>query len=108
MSHAPFIYVCVSDNAITYTLSGHDVSVKDYTLECNVKLSFNITDEMKCHNYSIYNDNECELDQKEFFSIRLALVSTNGQSIHIHPDRGVANVTIDDSGEPECCELLES
>lgn len=61
-------------------------------------------DTQKCHSYNITNDMKCELgDETTQFKVRLSLSSTDG--LEIDSSLSVATVTIDDRGEPECCEF---
>ena len=81
--------------------SGFERSTTQYTLECDRQLNFSIGDSIHCHNYSIADDDDCELNENETqFRLRLSLFN-NG--IQIQRNLSVARVVIDDSEEPECC-----
>ena len=88
-----------------YDFSGYDSD--QYPLDCNVMLNFSVNENKKCHNYIIRDDSNCELDTTEpAFSLRLALLSTNDQTIYIYSNRERTNIFTDDSEELECREFL--
>ena len=88
------------------TSIGYDTSTQnEYVLECNRRLTFEMFDEMKCHNYTIIDDDDCELGLMEtMLKLRLAVTSTSVLGLEINSSNAVTTVTIDDRGEPECCE----
>ena len=64
-------------------------------------MTFSIGESMHCHNYSIADDEVCELNEnKTQFGLCLSLFN-NG--IQIQDNLSVARVVIDDSEKPECC-----
>ena len=82
--------------------SGKETSTIQYTLECNRVLHFEIGQAEVCHNYSITNDETCELGANATqFKLRLSLSSTD--RLGIKSSLSETMVTIDDSEEPECC-----
>ena len=86
-----------------FITSGFEKSTTQYTLECDRQLNFSIGDPFHCHNYSIADDEVCELyDNTTQFGLRLSLFN-NG--IQIQDNLSVARVVIDDSEEPECCKF---
>ena len=91
-----------------YNFSDYDSDSDQYRLNCDVMLNFGVNENRKCHNYTINDDSNCELDNmtEPAFRLRLALLSTNEQTIYIHSDRSKTNIFIDDSKEPECREFL--
>ena len=86
---------------IMYFTSGKEISSTQYTLECNRILHFEIGQAEVCHNYSITNDEMCELATR--FKLRLSLSSTD--NLRINSSLSETMVTIDDSQEPECCKI---
>ena len=86
---------------IMYFTSGKEISSTQYTLECNRVLHFEIGQAEVCHNYSITNDEMCELATQ--FKLRLSLSSTD--NLRINSSLSETMVTIDDSQEPECCKI---
>ena len=72
---------------------------------CSTRLSFAVDDKEVCYNYNITQDPTCEVGNLQtYFLVRLTLF-TDDEEIHIDLHRRVANVTIDDSAEPECCKF---
>ena len=70
-------------------------------------MDFTVGDERKCHNYTINDDNICELGAMEtIFKIRLALIETDDPGLEVNLSRAVTTVSIDDRREPECCKPL--
>ena len=62
---------------------------------------------MECHNYSIKNDDTCELGKlQQHFQVRLALVTSGKISRRIDSERSVATIVIDDTSEMECCKSV--
>ena len=89
-------------NLIMYFTSGKEISSTQYTPECNRVLQFEVGQSEVCHNYSIANDEKCELGANATqFKLHLSLSSTD--KLHINPSLSETMVTIDDSQEPECC-----
>ena len=86
-----------------YAFSGYE-----YPLDCDVMLNFSVNENNKCHNYIIKDDSNCELDTmtEPAFSLRLALLSTNDQTIYIHSNLAKTNIFTDETAEPECREFL--
>ena len=81
------------------------MSNNQYTLECNRQLEFNKGTKVVSHNYTIKQDNECELrENPTHFILRLSLSLTMG--INIDPQFSTARIIIDDSNETECCEFM--
>ena len=67
---------------------------------------FSVGDQRKCHNYSINQDDTCELGEMEtIFKLSLTLVATDS-GIELNTSRAVTTVVIDDSDEPECCKSV--
>ena len=75
-------------------------------LECSVKLHFDIDDKCHCYNYTIFDDDACEVQSSEIFKLRLALITTNDSHLQIHDDFSIASAWIDDTNEPECCKFI--
>ena len=67
-------------------------------------MTFNPFESVKCYNYSIADDSKCELDREPLLTVHLTIVDDGGQCLFIAPSFAV--VFTDDSGEPECCELI--
>ena len=59
----------------------------------------------QCHNYSINNDDACELRAQ--FGVRLSLLTANDAELRLDPDTQEAVIFIDESREPECCKLFQ-
>ena len=75
------------------------VSGVDYVGVVNVSLIFGVGDSRVCHNITIIDDDECQIDQiRDFFS-NLTYVSGE-QPINIDPDS--TRVIINDTADPEC------
>ena len=92
---------------ITYVfLSGFDTSNHQFMLECSVKLHFDINDKSQCYQYTVFDDDICEVQASEIFKLRLALIATNDSHLQIHDDFSVASAWIDDTYEPECCKFI--
>ena len=77
------------------------VSGFDY-VGVSADLIFGFGDSCVCHNVTIIDDGDCEIDPIEDFFLNLAYVSGE-QPINIDPDR--TRVIIDDTSEPECGRL---
>ena len=89
---------------IMYLTSEKEISSTQYTLECNRVLHFEVGQADVCHNYSITNDDTCELGANATqFKLQLSLSSTD--RLHINSSLSETMVTIDDSQEPECCKI---
>ena len=89
---------------IMHFTSGKEISSTQYTLECNRVLQFEIGQAGVCHNYSITNDEMCELGANATqFKLQLSLSSTD--KLRINSSLSETMVTIDDSQEPECCKI---
>ena len=89
---------------IMYFTSGKGISSTQYTLECNRVLQFEVGQTQVCHNYSITNDEMCELGANATqFKLQLSLSSTD--KLRINSSLSETMVTIDDSQEPECCKI---
>ena len=86
----------------TLSYSGYEISSEQYTLVCNVELSFTVDGETTmCYNYIVVNDQVCELeDEATSFKVQIGLLSSDNG---IHIGQGVATVFIDDTTDPECC-----
>ena len=84
--------------------SGKEISSIQYTPECNRVLRFQVGQADVCHNYSITNDDMCELGANATqFKLQLSLSSTD--RLGINSSLSQTMVTIDDSQEPECCKI---
>ena len=59
----------------------------------------------QCHNYSINNDEVCELGAQ--FGVRLSLLTANDTELRLDPYTQEAVISIDESREPECCKLFQ-
>ena len=86
----------------TLSYSGYEISNEQYTLVCNVELSFTVDgNTTMCYNYNITNDAKCELENEATsFNVQIGLLSSDNG---VHIGQGVATVFIDDTNEPECC-----
>ena len=82
----------------TLQFSLFPVSGVDY-VGVSADLIFGFGDSRVCHNVTIIDDGDCEIDPIEDFFANLAYVSEE-QPINIDPDR--THVIIDDTAEPEC------
>ena len=92
---------------IIHFTSGKEISSTQYTLECNRVLHFEVGQPKVCHNYTIKNDEACELGANATqFKLRLSLSSTD--RLRINSSLSETMVTIDDSQEPECCKIADS
>ena len=69
-----------------------------------MELNFTVDGETTmCYNYSVKNDQVCELgDLKTMFQVQMTLL-TSYNGIHIPIGERVATIIIDDTDEPECC-----
>ena len=89
---------------IIYFTSGKEISSTQYTLEYNRVLHFEVGQAKMCHNYSITNNEMCELGANATqFKLQLSLSSTD--KLRINSSLSETMVTIDDSQEPECCKI---
>lgn len=98
--------VCIIMKSLFCVYVGFETS-KNYTLECNVRLEFDVNDTHKCYYYNITDDDVCELQMRartEVFKVLLTLVATSDFPPKVTSSHSVANVYINDSAEPECCE----
>ena len=87
---------------IMHFTSGKEISSAQYTLECNRVLHFEVGQSEVCHNYTITNDDTCELGANATqFKLHLSLSSTD--KLRINSSLSETVVTVDDSQEPECC-----
>ena len=74
--------------------------------DCYKTIEFVIGASVECHNYSIKDDNMCELGiPQQGFQIRLAIIATGKRAIRIDLKRSLATIVIDDTSEMECCKL---
>ena len=74
-------------------------------VECNQELKFEVGSRRECHNYTIAQDEMCELEENTtLVELRLGLSSTTG--LNINSSLSNATVVIDDQMEPECCEAV--
>lgn len=73
--------------------------------DCSKILEFSAADSWLCHNYSIRDDEQCEIgDLETHFKVRLTF-SSNDTKVAVDPSRSIATIVIDDRAEPECCRL---
>ncbi|CAI8054130.1 Putative insulin-like peptide receptor [Geodia barretti] len=71
--------------------------------DCYKTIEFVIGASVECHNYSIKDDNMCELGiPQQGFQIRLAIIATGKIPIRIDLKRSLATIVIDDTSEMEC------
>ena len=84
------------------TVCHHAVAPGDYDAISNLQLAFNTGDTEQCYNVTINQDNICENNPNEDFTVTLQYES-GIQPISVAPD--VADVIIDDDNEPECGEF---
>ena len=56
-----------------------------------------------CYNYSIVNDQNCQLEKQ--FKISLSLLSSNDIKIRLDPRSSTTTIVIDDRRDKECCKL---
>ena len=69
-------------------------------------LDFEVTDTIKCHNFTIPDDKVCELNRTDnIFHIRLTAIPSDFIIVRVPSNLSVATVFIDDSREPECRKL---
>ena len=74
--------------------------------DCYKVLEFSAGELWKCHNYSIRDDQQCELEALETqFKVRFSLLASNNTKLRVDLALSTATIVIDDSKEPECCEL---
>ena len=89
---------------IMHFTSGKEISSTQYTPECNRVLHFEVGQAEVCHNYTITNDETCELGANATqFKLQLSLSLTD--RLGINSSLSETMVTIDDSQEPECCKI---
>jgi hypothetical protein len=86
---------------------GFDTSSNQYTLECSVRLHFDINDARQCYKYNVTDDNICEKQTIEIFQVRLTLITTNDSHLQIHSKYSLTSAWIDDTEEPECCKFIK-
>ena len=72
--------------------------------DCYKLLEFSPGELQQCHVYSIVNDQNCQLDEKQF-KIRLSLLSSNDTKIRLDPSSSITTIVIDDRKDEECCKL---
>ena len=90
---------------IMHFTSGKKISSTQYTPECNRVLHFEVGQAEVCHNYSITNDEMCELGANATqFKLQLTLSSTD--NLRINSSLSETMLTIDDSQEPECYKIV--
>ena len=76
--------------------------------DCYKQLTFEITDTTVCHNYSIPDDDDFEINATEnSFKVRLSVIPTDLIVTLPSANLSVATVFINDTGEPECSELQD-
>ena len=76
--------------------------------DCYITIEFATGTPMECHNYSIKNDDVCEIGMfQQQFQIRLAVISTGRIPLRIDSERFLTTIIIDDSSEMECCKLFQ-
>ena len=94
------VYLCVV-NFIFKTAKFETANPAD---DCYKILEFSTSDSRKCHNYSITDDNVCELNTKRsLFTVALSIISTMGTQVQLYSNLLNTTIFIDDSEEPECC-----
>lgn len=81
----------------------YESSNEEYQLECNRELSFLVGDHSVCYNYTIIDDDECELqdDDDSYFEVSLSVISPI-KKLTLDFNYSSAGVTIDDSNDKEC------
>ena len=87
-------------------LLGFDTANNRYTLECSVRVRFDINDKRQCYKYNISDDDVCEVEKIEIFQIRLTLFSTTDSHLQIDSNYSLTSAWIDDTDEPECCKFI--
>ena len=73
----------------------------DFEVQCDNTLHFTETDQIRCQNVSIYDDDVCEYYSDEHFHMQI-LVVEGSAGVDIDLKYGHTTVYIDDSQEPEC------
>ena len=82
-----------------------DVSDQEYGPGCIQELEFKQRIPVVCHQYTIKQDDECEVEeQPTHFVLLLGLTSTD--RLRLDPSSSSLRITIDDSREPECCKMF--
>ena len=71
--------------------------------DCYKLLTFSPGQLQQCHNYSIVNDQNCQLEKQ--FKISLSLLSSNDTKIRLDPSSSTTTIVIDDRRDEECCKL---
>ena len=71
--------------------------------DCYKLLQFSPGQLQQCHNYSIVNDQNCQLEKQ--FKISLSLLSSNDTKIRLDPRSSTTTIVIDDRRDKECCKL---
>ena len=75
--------------------------------DCYKTIEFTTDTARECHNYSIKNDDTCELGKRQQqFQVRLAIVATGKIPLRIDSERFLATIVIDDTSEMECCKSV--
>ena len=87
-------------------LSGFDTSNNQYTLECSVRLHFDMNDTRQCYKYDVSDDDICEIPITEIFQVHLTLITNSSQFLQIHSKYSLTSAWIDDTEEPECCKFM--
>ena len=75
----------------------------DFEPVVGIVLRFEVGESRICHNITIVNDDECE-EPAEFFFSNLTLGAVGDPPISL--TNTPARITIDDTDEPECSELM--
>ena len=102
------LQVCFFHSSHAVRLQNNCISVagapdNDYNAVSNEVVQFNVGDTSRTHTIMINNDTICEDEPNEMFFSNIALGIGRQPIFVIQPQ---ANVTIDDSAEPECCKIF--
>ena len=75
--------------------------------DCYKTIEFTTDTARECHNYSIKNDDTCELGKRQQqFQVRLAIVAIGKIPLRIDSEHFLATIVIDDTSEMECCKSV--
>ena len=88
---------------MTTVCSLTDFETSNTADDCYKLLTFSPGELQQCQNYSIVNDQNCQLERQ--FEIRFSLLSSNDTNIHLDPSSSTTTIVIDDRRDEECCKL---
>ena len=71
-----------------------DFETSNTAEDCYKLLTFSPGELQQCHNYSIVNEKNCQLEKQ--FKISLSLLSSNDTKIRLDPSSSTTTIVIDD------------